>query len=484
MTDKSKYMNPIGISVESEDRKEIGAATNLFGAKTAMSLTIGVFLLLFLYVVSRYNYLLFHTIAELFSITVAWSLFVVVWNSRHLSDNRAFVFIGIAYLFIGSIDLVHTLSYKGMGVIAKEWGANPATQLWIAARFMESISLFILPIIFFKHVRYHILWVVYSVITALIFITIFYWKIFPDCYIEGGGLTIFKKTSEYIICLILLTAWILLYQRKSNLDRIVYRLMAFSIVVTVFEELAFTFYISVYGISNLVGHYFKILSFFLIYLALVRKSLKKPYETLFRDLNKSKIKFKSLFEETINGLSLHEIICDKKGKPIDYRFLDINSAFEKMTGLNEKDLIGKTVLDALPESKSYWIETYGRVALTGNSVQFENYSKELNKYFEVSAYSPKYGQFVTVINDITDKKKSEMEKNKLIGKLQKAANEIKTLQGILPICSHCKKIRDDKGYWNRIESYIHKHSDADFSHGICPECAKKYYPDMDLYGDE
>jgi len=68
--------------------------------------------------------------------------------------------------------------------------------------------------------------------------------------------------------------------------------------------------------------------------------------------------------------------------------------------------------------------------------------------------------------------------------LQKAMSEIKTLRGILPICSHCKKIRDDKGYWSRIESYIHMHSGAEFSHGICPECAKKYYPDMDLYGDE
>ena len=62
-----------------------------------------------------------------------------------------------------------------------------------------------------------------------------------------------------------------------------------------------------------------------------------------------------------------------------------------------------------------------------------------------------------------------------------ALSKIKTLSGLLPICSHCKKIRDDKGYWNQIESYIHKHSDAEFSHSICPECAKKYYPDMDLY---
>ena len=69
-------------------------------------------------------------------------------------------------------------------------------------------------------------------------------------------------------------------------------------------------------------------------------------------------------------------------------------------------------------------------------------------------------------------------------KLETALFEIKTLSGMLPICSYCKKIRDDKGYWNQIESYIHKHSRAEFSHGICPECAKNYYPHMDLYSDE
>ncbi len=67
--------------------------------------------------------------------------------------------------------------------------------------------------------------------------------------------------------------------------------------------------------------------------------------------------------------------------------------------------------------------------------------------------------------------------------LEKALAEIKTLRGILPICSHCKKIRDDKGYWNQIESYIHEHSEAEFSHSICPECAKKYYPELDIYDD-
>ena len=85
--------------------------------------------------------------------------------------------------------------------------------------------------------------------------------------------------------------------------------------------------------------------------------------------------------------------------------------------------------------------------------------------------------------DITERKNIEKEREKLIHDLQNALAEIKTLSGLVPICSYCKKVRDDKGYWNKIESYIHKHSDAEFSHGICPECAEKYLPDFDDYDE-
>ena len=84
------------------------------------------------------------------------------------------------------------------------------------------------------------------------------------------------------------------------------------------------------------------------------------------------------------------------------------------------------------------------------------------------------------MRDITKRKQVEKERDRVILDLQKALAEVKTLSGLLPICSHCKNVRDDKGYWNKIETYIHKRSGAEFSHGICPECAKKYYPDFDL----
>lgn len=77
----------------------------------------------------------------------------------------------------------------------------------------------------------------------------------------------------------------------------------------------------------------------------------------------------------------------------------------------------------------------------------------------------------------------EQEREKLIEELRKALSDVKTLSGLIPICSICKKIRDDKGYWNQIEAYIQKHSDAQFSHGICDDCVSKHYPDVHLKKD-
>jgi len=85
--------------------------------------------------------------------------------------------------------------------------------------------------------------------------------------------------------------------------------------------------------------------------------------------------------------------------------------------------------------------------------------------------------------EIERRQRAEKERDKVIKDLEKALSEIKKLSGLLPICSHCKKIRDDTGYWNQIESYIHAHSEAEFSHGICPECAEKYFPDVKLYDE-
>ncbi len=86
----------------------------------------------------------------------------------------------------------------------------------------------------------------------------------------------------------------------------------------------------------------------------------------------------------------------------------------------------------------------------------------------------------SIVYDITERNKKDKEREELITKLEKALKEIKQLRGIIPICASCKKIRDDQGAWNQLEAYISDHSEAEFSHGICPECAEKLYPGFNL----
>jgi PAS domain S-box-containing protein len=124
-------------------------------------------------------------------------------------------------------------------------------------------------------------------------------------------------------------------------------------------------------------------------------------------LQASEVRYRQLFDNMIAGFALHEMIYDNEGNPCDYRFLEFNKAFENQTGMQAKDFVGKTVLEALPGTESYWIQAYGEVAQSGVPKSFENYSKELGRYFEVWAFAPQKGQFAVVVVDATERKKAQ-----------------------------------------------------------------------------
>jgi hypothetical protein len=149
------------------------------------------------------------------------------------------------------------MGYKGMAIFTDyDYYAN---QLWIAARYFESMVVLI-SFIFLKskrNINPYILFSVYTLITACIMASIFVWRVFPVCFIDGIGLTDFKKISEYIICLILLAAIFVLNKNKDAFESIIFNYLRISMICTIVSELAFTVYIDNYGVSNLVGHYFK-----------------------------------------------------------------------------------------------------------------------------------------------------------------------------------------------------------------------------------
>ena len=119
--------------------------------------------------------------------------------------------------------------------------------------------------------------------------------------------------------------------------------------------------------------------------------------------------YRTLFHEMLDGFAVHEILCDPQGQPVDYRFLAVNPAFERMTGLKAPDILGKTILEVLPQTEPAWIETYGQVALTGTPTFFQQYSAALDKHFEVTAFRPAPRQFACIFNDVTERVKAETE---------------------------------------------------------------------------
>jgi PAS domain S-box-containing protein len=181
---------------------------------------------------------------------------------------------------------------------------------------------------------------------------------------------------------------------------------------------------------------------------------------------------------------------------LDLKFTYLSSSIKKLTGYTPEEYMKTTPGDVFPAetltdffkflNDEYQIDDTGKSVETGKSKSFEfvTYHKDGYKIWVecvVSVIREGNGKMIGlhgVSRDISERKRTALEKERLIAKLNQALSEVKTLSGLLPICSYCKKIRDDNGYWKQIESYITSHSDLFFSHGICPECLKKHHSEL------
>jgi len=213
-----------------------------------------------------------------------------------MQDNKYLHVVGISYLFIGALDLLHTLSYKGMNVIPLP--GYPANQFWVATRTMEALIFLggFLMIGRKRKINTELLFLLYLVVSLLIAASILVWRVFPVCFVPGAGQTLFKVVSEYIIILLLLISLFLLYRRRVNFDRKTYQLLSGSLIVAVISECCFATYTSNYGQLNEWGHYGKLISFFLIYKANVKMAFENPMASIFRELKASETEYKTLAE--------------------------------------------------------------------------------------------------------------------------------------------------------------------------------------------
>jgi len=262
-------------------------------------------------------------------------------------NSSFFLIVGISFLFISMLDLLHMLSYSGMGIII-EFDANLPTQLWIAARYWQSISYLLALFAINKKIKGTYLMVGGVIIITLLLFSIFY-GFFPTSFIEGTGLTLFKIASEYIINLILLVSAIILYKLRSEFNKKVFILILFSISATIISELAFTFYVDVFDFSNFVGHIFKIVAFFFIYKGIIEMGLEDPFGLLLRKLKLSDESMRrkandleqaySEFNQMFNA-SLPLRIISK-----DCEIIRVNKTYTNLIKLSEEEILGKKCYD-------------------------------------------------------------------------------------------------------------------------------------------
>ncbi|MFH0997250.1 MAG: MEDS domain-containing protein [Pseudomonadota bacterium] len=129
---------------------------------------------------------------------------------------------------------------------------------------------------------------------------------------------------------------------------------------------------------------------------------------------KAEKEFRNLFNKMLDGFAVHEIVCNAAGEPVDYRFLAANPVFSQMTGLKEQEVVGKTALEIMPYIEPFWIQTYGNVALNGESAHFEQYNREFDRFFKVTAYQSAPFQFACIFSDITRRKQADAERKTVL----------------------------------------------------------------------
>jgi PAS domain S-box-containing protein len=208
--------------------------------------------------------------------------------------------------------------------------------------------------------------------------------------------------------------------------------------------------------------------------------------TLFHDISDRK----ALEERTAWLAAIVESTDDAViGKTLDGIITSWNKGATRLYGFTAEEMLGRTIALLIPADREKDAELqsiFARVRKGEMVPEFDTFRRRkdgsvIPVSLRVSPVLSPHGEPIgasTVARDISERLRAQAERDAMILELQQALAEVKTLSGLVPICSHCKKIRDDSGYWTQVEAYIQARSEAKFSHGLCPECIKLYFPDF------
>jgi PAS domain S-box-containing protein len=294
---------------------------------------------------SVFNYPLFHLLAELFGIVLASSIFIMAWNARRILDDSFILLIGIAYLFVALTDLMHTLYLPHLALIP---GASydASMQFWVAARYLEGISLLCAPLLLGRRVRARLLLSGYALVFAAVAGLTILRQASPLCVVIHG-LTPIRCGHAVAAAVLFAAASTTLIRARARIDSHVYRLLLVACGLSIAAEFSFVSCIDRHGLPDLIGHFLKISSFYVVYKAIVEIGLRKPYDLIFRDLkqrerliSESERRYREIVEDQT------ELIC--RYKP-DGTITFVNDACCRYFGKAQRDLLGQKFIAMLPQ---------------------------------------------------------------------------------------------------------------------------------------
>ena len=382
-----------------------------------------------IYFLNYFNQPLFHTVVELFAIIIFCGIFIIGWNSRKYQQDSFFLTIGISSLFIASLDFIHTIIYPGLGIFEGNI-LNISIQFWIVARFMQAFSILLAFIMLNRNVNPLLMLFSYFVMT-LIFSFLIFFGLFPTTYSENSGLTLFKIVSEYVICGLIAIAILMVYLRRKLIDSYLGILLITSFIFLIGSEINFTLYFDQFDFNVVLGHIFKIISSFFLYLAIFENGIRNPFDTLFKKIkdheellkekNESLKEFnrilykeikarkeveKKLKNERNNLINIMDVVTDKiyivdKNYEIQYA----NPSLIRLNGPIENQKCYSYLFNkGEPCQKCHLLEV-----IKGNTFGYETKENGIIYHYIETAFITNDGKICSLImkRDITDEKESE-----------------------------------------------------------------------------
>ncbi len=362
------------------------AEHRLWGAFAGIAVMAG------LYLSSLYSYLLFHSLTEVFSITVAFGVFAIAWNTRRFLPNDCLKVIGVGYLSCAFLDLIHTLAFQKMNLFP-EYGQQLTAQLWLVARYLQAATLLAAPFFVQRRIGNGVLVTAYTVAVSTLLALVFS-RYFPDCFIVGTGLTRFKIVSEYVICAILLVSLFFFYRQRARFDRKVYQLVILSVILTIASEVMFTLFTTMYDAMNMIGHLLKLAEFYVMYQALIVIGLNAPFDLIFRDLMQTEealLESRNSLEDQVRERTAALALTNKKlekseaqyrrifdtaregiwGVGPDALTIFVNARMAEMLGRSAGEIIGRPVTDFMFEADA-----------AGHARRIEQLHQNISEYYE------------------------------------------------------------------------------------------------------